>query len=296
MMLNELMKCYLGELKEYGYAEGTIRYRQIYLGQFLKFINHQKENEITRTIVLMYQEKLKRSYYTILTICSKLSTLCCFLKWLYKNSYCLINLSKLIEFPWKRGIIPQNILSQEEVRYFLSLPDITTLKGIRDKTILELLYSSGIRRSELAGLNLQDLNVYEQNVRVLGKGQKERIIPVGDIAIFWLIKYIQQARSCQSGTEPALFLDMIQNKRISGSTVGWMVHEYAERSKLNKKITPHTFRHCFATHLLQNGANIRYIQDMLGHASPSTTQLYTKLVLNDIRNVYNKTHPRAKKN
>jgi len=300
---------YLQELKQKGYASGTAEYRKIYLQQFFSFLN---DKQLNKENILAFQTHLAKSNLKPLTVHGKLSVLYCFLKWLCKNNYTLADFSASVTFPKKQYSISKRILGELEVKYFLSLPDTkirrkggsSTRKGIRDKAILELLYSTGMRRSELTGLNLYDLDIDVQTIRVLGKGRKERTLPVGSVALYWLMKYIREVRSqitkarTESRTrerESALFLDLLYNNRLSPVSVTNMVYEYARQSNLNKQITPHTFRHSCAVHLLRNGADIRYIQELLGHASPETTQIYTKVVIKDLKSVYKNTHPRAKR-
>jgi site-specific recombinase XerD len=150
-----------------------------------------------------------------------------------------------------------------------------------------------MRRAELAGLNLFDLNLQEQMIKVLGKGRKERMLPVGRIAIHWLETYLDKVRSHMPTKDSALFLDFNQYRRLSVISLGYIFREYGKLSRLRKHITPHVLRHSCATHLLRNGADIRYIQELLGHASPETTQIYTRVVIDDLERVYRQTHPRA---
>ena len=151
-----------------------------------------------------------------------------------------------------------------------------------------------IRRAELTGLNLYDLNIGDQTIRVLGKGRKERTVPVGNTALYWILKYIREVRS-KTVKDKALFLDLVCGHRLSPVSVTNLVYEYAKQSRLNKKITPHSFRHSCAAHLLKNGADIRYIQETLGHASLATTQIYTQVVKKDLKEVFRKTHPSARR-
>ena len=297
MNLERLKEKYLQELAQSGYAAGTIVYRKIYLNQFFSTLD---ENELSKKSVYKYQVHLSSLKLSALTVYAKLSVLRCFLLWLYRGGYMLFDLSAAVIFPHKEYNLTQRILSAAEIKYFLSLPNIKTGKGIRDKAILELFYSAAIRRAELAGLNLYDLNVEAETLRVLGKGKKERTVPVGNSALFWLLKYIREVRSiknkaCLERRRRALFLDLVCQRRLSPVSITNLVYEYAKQSKLKKKITPHTFRHSCATHLLKNGADIRYIQELLGHASVATTQIYTKVVITDLDVVYRNTHPRARR-
>ena len=283
---------YLQELKQKGYAAGTIAYHKIYLNQFLSFVNPR---ELSKKEVRSYQLHLTRLNLAALTVYSKLSVLHCFLSWLHEKGFTLTDLSAAVKLPRREISLPKRILSEAEVKYFLSLPDIHSRKGIRDKAILELLYSAAIRRAELTRLNLYDLSVEEQTIRVSGKGKKERVLPVGNTALYWLLKYIEEVRQPRSAKEPALILDLVSRHRIRKQTINNLIRVYVKNSRLSKKVTPHTLRHSCATHLLKNGADIRYIQELLGHASVATTQIYTRVVIKDLKKVYQNTHPRARR-
>ena len=201
----------------------------------------------------------------------------------------------MIHFPKKQIYLPKRILSEQEMKYFLSLPDIRSSKGTRDRAILELLYSTGIRRAELTGLDIFDLNIYDQTIKVSGKGKHERIVPVGRVAMQWIRRYLDKVRVNINTLDPALFIDLNCFHRMKVTTINYIIGEYNSVSRLKKRVTPHVFRHTCATHLLQNGAGIRYIQELLGHASPATTQIYTRVVIKDLKEVYMRTHPRASK-
>lgn len=284
--LIQLKETYLEQLDRQGYAAGTLDYKRIYLERFFSFLQDQS---LDKEILYRYQSHLAGGGRY------KLSTLRSFLSWLYEQGYLLCDLSTCISLPAKGKGLPKGILSEIEIKYFLSLPDVRSSKGIRDKAMLELLYSSGMRRAELVALNLYDLNVDQQTIRVLGKGKKERVLPVGDTAYYWLLRYIQQVRNPQSERENALFLDLHHLKRIKKRTLNNIFYDYARQSNLKRKITPHSLRHSCATHLLQNGADIRYIQELLGHSSLTTTQIYTRVVITDLEAAYRHSHPRAKR-
>jgi integrase/recombinase XerD len=289
-MKHNLLEEYLETLRVKGYAEGTVTYRQIYLNQFLSFL---KNREITREQLCRYQALLYKKRLSVLTVQSKLSSLHCFLLWLYREGYLLSDHSKAVHFPANRSWLPKSILSESEMVYFLSLPDIRTAKGLRDKAILELLYSTGIRRAELISLDIYDLDYTAGTVRVLGKGRKERVIPVGGVALDWISRYLKTVRQYKDAKDHALFIDLVSAHRLSSNTLNQIIREYSQTSRLNKRVTAHTFRHSCATHLLKNGADIRYIQEMLGHASPATTQIYTRVAIPDLKKTFSKSHPRA---
>ena len=186
-----------------------------------------------------------------------------------------------------------HILTSKEVELFLEQPDPSDAKGCRDRAMLELLYATGIRVSELIGLNLDHLNLRAGFVRCSSRG-RERMIPLYPAAVRALEDYVSHVRPqmIEHPNEPALFVNM-SGERMSRQGFWKIIKHYQEKAGINKDITPHTLRHSFAAHLLENGADLRSIQEMLGHADISSTQLYAQLVNQKIKDVYNKAHPRA---
>ena len=186
-----------------------------------------------------------------------------------------------------------SILTNHEVDLFLSQPDQTDPKGIRDKAMLELLYASGIRVSELISLNLEDVNL-SVGFLVCRSGEKERVIPLYKVAVRSIQEYLQSVRPILTADngETALFVN-VNGGRMSRQGFWKIVKSYQTKAGIQKDITPHTLRHSFAAHLLENGADIRDIQEMLGHADLSTTQIYTKVIRSHLKEIYDKTHPRA---
>ena len=193
----------------------------------------------------------------------------------------------------KHGRKLPSILTNHEVDTFLSQPDLTDPKGIRDKAMLELLYASGIRVSELIGLNLEDVNL-SVGFLVCRSADKERVIPLYKVAVKSIQEYLQNVRPILTADngENALFVN-VNGSRMSRQGFWKIVKSYQSKAGIKKEITPHTLRHSFAAHLLENGADIRDIQEMLGHADISTTQIYTKVIRSHLKEIYDKTHPRA---
>ncbi|MBC8535582.1 site-specific tyrosine recombinase XerD [Feifania hominis] len=186
-----------------------------------------------------------------------------------------------------------NILTNEEIELFLSQPDTGDLIGRRDRAMLELLYATGLRVSELVGLDLADLNLSLGFV-TCGDGGKERIIPLYSIAVKYLTEYVLHVRGvlAESDGESALFLN-VNGQRLTRQGFWKIIKKYQAQAKIEKPITPHSFRHSFAAHLLENGADLKSIQEMLGHSDISSTQIYSQVVKNKFKDVYNKYHPRA---
>ena len=186
-----------------------------------------------------------------------------------------------------------HILTSREVELFLEQPDPSDAKGCRDKAMLELLYATGIRVSELIGLNLDNINLSAGFIRCANRG-KERIIPLYQAAVRALQNYLDRVRPqmVEHPDEKALFVNM-SGERMSRQGFWKIIKHYQEKAGIQKDITPHTLRHSFAAHLLENGADLRSIQEMLGHADISSTQIYTQVVSQKLKDVYNKAHPRA---
>lgn len=188
------------------------------------------------------------------------------------------------------------LLSMEEVGRLLSAPGIDTPKGRRDTAILELFYASGLRVSELCGLNLGQLDLRSGFVRPFGKGKKERVVPIGEEAGLALERYLEDARAAFSSraakSSPAVFLSL-RGARLTRDAINKMLAHYALQIGLGRRLSPHMLRHSFATHLLENGADLRVVQTLLGHADIATTEIYTHLDHEHLRRVYQKAHPRS---
>ena len=190
---------------------------------------------------------------------------------------------------WK--LLP-HVLDLSEVERLLESPPSQTPLGLRDRTMLEVLYATGVRVSELVGLRLMDVNLEEGLVRIQGKGQKERVVPMGQEAIDWLKKYLQIRSDMDKKGSPYLFLTT-RGGPMTRQRFWQLVKGYARAAGITKKISPHTLRHSFATHLLERGADLRAVQELLGHADLSTTQIYTHVARSHLSQVYKKSHPRA---
>ncbi len=185
-----------------------------------------------------------------------------------------------------------HVLDLSEVDRLLEAPQSQTPLGLRDRTMLELLYATGVRVSELVGLRLMDVDLEEGLVRLQGKGQKERVVPMGQEAIDWLKRYLQIRREMDKKGSPYLFLTT-RGGSMTRQRFWQLVKGYARAVGITKRISPHTLRHSFATHLLERGADLRVIQELLGHADISTTQIYTHVARSHLAKVYKKSHPRA---
>ncbi len=202
--------------------------------------------------------------------------------------------TQIFDSPKQERLLPE-VLNISEIDRILSTPDTNDRLGIRDRAILETLYATGVRVSELVNLKQSNLVAEEGLVRVFGKGSKERIVPIGRSARQWIEKYQQQSRSSLAKTgksQDYLFLS-IRSTKLTRDMVRKLVEKYADAAGIRKKVHPHTFRHSFATHLLEGGADLRAVQEMLGHADISTTQIYTHIDREYLKEVHRTFHPRA---
>jgi len=226
-----------------------------------------------------------------ITVSRRLSSLRSFFKFLYREGYIRSNPAKLVSNPKVARLLPK-FLSVDDVFSLIEKPEGIGFIPARDRAILELLYSSGLRVAELVGLNIDDINIKESLTKVRGKGKKERIVPVGSKAIDALKSYMVE-RILLKSKDRALFLNRLRT-RLTDRGVRRIVIKYARLLSIHGKIGPHTLRHSFASHLLQGGADLRVIQELLGHSSLSTTQKYTHLDITHLMDIYDRAHPLAK--
>lgn len=278
-------------LSERNYSDHTIRAYMSDLSQFGRFLRERKvdfENvrdiDIRAYLAGLYGNNSKSS------ISRKLTTIRMFLDFLIREGKITSNSAKLVPTPKGERRLP-TFLTVDETFKLVETPDISSVLGLRDRAILELLYSSGLRVSELVGVCLKDLNLSASFVKVLGKGGVERIIPVGSKAASAIEKYMDKRPELKP-KEDCLFLNSV-GRRITVRSIARIVKKYTGISGIPKNVSPHVLRHTFATHLLGSGADLRAIQEMLGHRNLSTTQRYTHASIEKIMEIYDKTHPRA---
>ena len=244
--------------------------------------------------------RLTGENYSPATMARKIATLRSFYKWAERRGLAEVNPMTLIRTPRQNKRLPKAI-TVEQVEMLLAAPGSTDVLGRRDRAMLETLYSTGIRVSELVGLNFLDLDITGEALRIRGKGKKERLVPLGTHALTAIRSYIElveadpkfsKAWAEENRTEAALFINKHGN-RLSSRSVRRKLDKYLREAGLDPTISPHTLRHSFATHLLDNGADLRSVQELLGHQSLSTTQVYTHLSTQRIQKVYDDAHPRA---
>lgn len=256
--------------------------------------------EASPDVIRNFLAHLAEQSYSAATMARKIATLRSFFKWAEKRSLVASNPMTLIRTPKQAKRLPKAI-SIEQIEQLLAAPDDRDLLGCRDRAMLETLYSTGIRVSELVALDLGDLDLENEALRIHGKGRKERIVPMGSHALAATVRYIERVRSDSrfsgawredAGTRKPLFLNK-HCKRLSSRSVRRKLDKYLKQVGLDPSISPHTLRHSFATHLLDNGASLRDVQEMLGHQSLNTTQVYTHLTAQRMQNAYEQAHPRA---
>lgn len=245
-------------------------------------------------IVRTFLAHLGEQNYSAATMARKIATLRSFYKWADRRGYALGNPMTVIRTPRQAKRLPKAI-TIEQIERLLATPSDTDVLGRRDRAMLETLYSTGIRVSELVGLQVTDLDLAGEALRVRGKGNKERIVPLGSHAIGAVQRYLEmlknEPRLANRDSGP-LFVNK-HGGRLSSRSVRRKLDKYLKQCGLDPSISPHTLRHSFATHLLDNGADLRSVQELLGHQSLSTTQVYTHLTTHRIQDAYNKAHPRA---
>jgi len=297
------MNKYLNEFIYYleverGLAKNTVASYRLDLERYLAFCREQRSLasllEADRDVVMAYLLYLQSEGKVSSTISRHLASLKSFYRFLVTENFLLENPVADLESPRLLQKLPR-VLTVTEVEILLSQPfSGNGGAGLRDKAMLELLYATGIRVSELVSLEVEHVNLENGFIRCFGKGAKERIVPLGGTAGRCLEEYLLYGRSRLIGNKvtTALFVNW-RGQRLTRQGFWKIIKKYARRGGIKKKITPHTLRHSFATHLLENGADLRSVQEMLGHADISTTQIYTHLTKGRLREVYDRTHPRA---
>lgn len=281
---------------ERGLAPNTLESYGRDLRQFLTFLQEKKGlkvEEVSQAVVIGYLLHLQAKGRATATLSRSLAAIKSFYHFLAREQVITKDPTVNLDAPKQEKRLPR-VLSVEEVVKLLEQPDLKTPAGIRDRTMLEVLYATGMRVSELVTLKTQNVNVDEGYLRCLGKGSKERIIPLGSVATKYVTFYQDHARKflASSPREETLFLNHHGNG-LTRQGFWKIIKKYAEQLGIASSITPHTLRHSLATHMLENGADLRSVQEILGHADISTTQIYTHLTRNKLKEVYEKTHPRA---
>ncbi|MCC6442159.1 MAG: site-specific tyrosine recombinase XerD [Armatimonadetes bacterium] len=280
---------------ERGLADNTLQSYRNDLGQFLAFLEERGLDfgGVSPETLTAYTARLKQRGMAQTSVMRKLSALKMFFRYLYRERVVLKDPTESIESVKKTGHLPDT-LTPDEVSRLLAQPDLSTPEGLRDRAMLEIMYASGLRVSELVGLEVADIDLPAGMLRCFGKGSKERVIPFNNVAAEYLSLYLEKGRPRFAKEEavPGLFISH-RKQKLSRVAFWDSLKRYAAQAGIRKEVSPHTLRHSFASHLLEGGADLRAIQAMLGHASISTTQIYTHLQKSHLKEVYKKSHPRA---
>lgn len=284
------------------YSERTVENRQTYLRYFITWCGERgivQPGEVTKALLERYQRWLyhyRKENGQPLTFGSQFTHLVpvrAFFKWCARNNHTLYNPASELEMPKLEKRLPKHVLTASEADQVLNKANVSDPLGVRDRAILETFYSTGMRRMELASLKLYDLDIERGTVMIrLGKGKKDRMIPIGARALAWIDKYVTEVRPSfvREPDDGTLFLTNLFEP-FTPNRLTQLVREYVDAAQLNKRGSCHLFRHTMATLMLEGGADIRFIQQMLGHAELSTTQIYTQVSIRKLKEIHSLTHP-----
>lgn len=284
----------------------TLRAYRGDLGGFLRFLTamakdgderEEKLSDINILKVRGYLSLLREQNLSRPTIARKLAALRSFLKYLCRQGVMASNPAVSIRSPRLGRTLPK-FLDESEVVKLLNAPDVSGIWGLRDRAILEMLYSTGMRVGEMVALDSSQVDFISEVIVVAGKGKKERLVPVGQVALAVIEQYLKVRKTARRAnldrTDKALFVNRF-GTRMSARSVERMLNKYLKQTGLSQKVTPHTLRHSFATHLLNRGADLRSVQELLGHSSLTTTQIYTHVSTRRMKETYDIAHPRAQR-
>lgn len=260
----------------------------------LGFKNSDALVNVSREQITGYMTQLKEKGLAAATIARKLAAIKAFYRFMTAEGYMDANPAEVVEAGTK-GIKLPRVLSEDEVVRLLNQPDITTAEGFRDRTMLEVLYATGMRVSELINLTLERVDLNMKYIIAFGKGSKERIVPLGSVAAEFLQQYLEKVRPklTHADRNTNIVFLAFGGHELTRQRFWQIIRLYGRKANINKALTPHILRHSFATHLLDNGADLRSVQELLGHSDISTTQIYTHLTNKRLRDIYAKAHPRA---
>ncbi len=306
---SQSMKALLAEYLEWmlatNYAERTVGYRRKYVGHFIAWCSDRGltlPGEVTRPILERYRRELYRyrkkdgKPLSFRSQNGRLSMLRGYFGWLSKHNHILYNPAADLELPRPEKRLPRHVLTVSEVERVLNQADATRPLGVRDRTILETFYSTGMRRHELLGLKEFDLD-FERGTLMIrrGKGKRDRVVPIGGRASLWMEKYLTEVRpELVAGRDDGTLFLTYRGEPFTDSRLSLMVHNYVKDSGIGKSGACHLLRHTMATLMLENGADIRYIQQMLGHEDIRSTQIYTQVSIRKLKEVHDSTHPGAR--
>jgi len=283
-----LLEKFLKHLEiEKNYSDHTLLNYRLDLEEFFHFLGHDRVNDVDYPSLRRYLAELRVRQLRPRSVARKLSSLRTFFRYLQREGVIKKNPAALIMTPKLDKTLP-HFLSEEEATKLIESPVEKKTSDLRDRAIFETLYSAGIRVSELVSLSIHDVDLIGNIIKVYGKGRKERMVPIGDKAVEAIQAYLD-ARQAKS---EAIFLNP-SGKRITARSVRNIINKHIKKTAIQQKVHPHMLRHSFATHLLNHGADLRSVQELLGHVNLSTTQIYTHLTTERLKSVYDKAHPHA---
>ena len=296
--LSSVLHTYLEYLRvERQLSAHTLSNYQRHLQALIEWLQEkqiQDWGELNNPLVRQWAHTLRKHKDTSpRTISTKMSALRSFADWLVIRGILAANPARGVALPKLGRPLPKN-LDVDQVHQLLNITDESDPLVVRDRAIMELFYSTGMRLSELVALDLNDLDMTSRQVRVIGKGNKERILPVGRLALEWLEKWLRTRTAFLLEAETALFLSS-RKRRITARMVEIRIEQWGQKQTLNSHVHPHKLRHSFATHMLESSGDLRAVQELLGHANLATTQTYTHLDFQHLAAVYDQTHPRSKR-
>lgn len=291
-MLDRYIQKFITYLKiEKNASPHTITNYKIDLREFSASIKEKALENITHVDVRLFLARMKEKKFSKRSIARKMACLRSFFKFLCREGYLKSNPAAGLRTPKLEKRLPL-FLDENQVVKLIESPEVSDVYGLRDRAILETLYSSGIRVAELVGLNKEDVDFIGGVLKVYGKGKKERLAPIGDRASRAIRSYLEKLKTSSIKEKKAVFLNKSE-RRMSDRAIRRILEKYIRKTSLNEKISPHSLRHSFATHLLDRGADLRSVQELLGHANLSTTQIYTHVTTERMKSIYDKVHPRA---
>ena len=292
--LNNVLTEYFDYLKSKSLSENTIKN---YFRDLIEYFNYLDQNNLSAFKSIKPEHIRKMLSFLIdrgfskLSISRKISAIKSYITFLEKFNYSSDNFSELITIPKKTRSLPK-VMTEKEINQLIKHVEINTKKNLRDDALIELLYSTGLRVSEVANLKIGDINFEKSEIKILGKGNKQRVVIFNNKSKEKIIKYMKNDKRLISLKTEALFQNKFKQS-LSPRSIQRLLKKYLNFSGINSKYSTHTLRHTFATHLLEGGADIKVIQQLLGHSSPETTKIYTHLSSPALKNVYNNSHPRS---
>lgn len=292
--LNKILSKYFDYLESKSLSENTVKN---YFRDLIDYFIYLKQNDLspTKSIEPKYIRKMLSFLigkgFSKISISRKISAIKSYITFLEKFNYSKNNYSELISIPKKSKSLPK-VMTKKEVSQLIKHVEMNTKKNLRDDALIELLYSTGLRVSEVANLKLKDINLEKSEIKILGKGNKERIVIFNNKSKEKIISYLKNDKRYISIKTEALFQNKFK-EALSTRSIQRILKKYLNFSGINSKYSTHTLRHTFATHLLEGGADIKVIQQLMGHSSPETTKIYTHVSSSTLKNVYNNSHPRS---